>query len=542
MVNESSQDPPPPREAEASPEAAAAVTETEPVPAAVAAKETEPAAAAGAPPASPAVPAKAPPASIPERVARARAAQPAWAQRSLSERAKILCGVRDRVLDRAEAIGRLVHEETGKPEIEALLAEVLPTADVVNYWTRSIEELLDVVEVELDKTLYPGKTAFLYREPRGVIALITPWNYPVAIPMRTLVPALLAGNAVVLKPSEVAPRVGALLAELFLDLVPEGVLEVVHGDGEVGARLASADVDLVVFTGSVASGRKVAHACAERVSPCALELGGKDAAIVLADANLERAANGVVWGALTNAGQNCASIERVYVEDSIAQAFIDKVVTRVKALRTPDEVAPVTTEAQRATVARHVDAAVDRGAKVLYGDPAGPGPMVLEVDNDDSPLMLDETFGPIIPIARVLHADDAVLRANASRYGLTASVWTANVRRGEEIATRLRVGTVTINNHAFTGALPAAPWSGVGDTGYGITNSPLALDTLTRPRFVLTDRSRGKRELWWYPYTPALRVIALAMAVLRSGASGIVAKTRALFRLVVAFPQRLLGG
>jgi acyl-CoA reductase-like NAD-dependent aldehyde dehydrogenase len=526
MVNESTQDPSPPGEPEAQP----------------AAPPAEPVAPPPAKTPSPAPLAPTPHEAIPDMVARARAAQPEWARRPLSERAKILCKVRDRVLDRAEAIGRQVHEETGKPEIEALLGEVLPTADVVNYWTRSIEELLDVVEVELDKTLYPGKTAFLYREPRGVIALITPWNYPVAIPMRTLVPALLAGNTVVLKPSEVAPGAGALLGELFAGLVPEGVVEIVQGGGEAGARLAAADVDLVVFTGSVASGRKVAHACAERVSPCALELGGKDAAIVLADANLERAANGVVWGALTNAGQNCASIERVYVEESIAQAFIDKVVARVKALKLPEEVAPVTTDAQRATVSRHVEAAVQRGAKVLHGDATLPGPMVLEVDNDDSPLMLEETFGPIIPISRVVHADDAVARANASRFGLTASVWTTNVRRGEEIATRLRTGTVTINNHAFTGALPAAPWSGIGDTGYGITNSPLALDTLTRPRFVLTDRSRGARELWWYPYTPSLRVIALAMAVLRSGSRGVFAKLGAVFRLVVAFPQRLLGG
>jgi acyl-CoA reductase-like NAD-dependent aldehyde dehydrogenase len=551
MVTDSSQDPAPKGESPASPASTATTATTEvasteerpATPAPVAAPAPEPASgpSTGAGPAPAKVEATDPEA-IGAMVAKARVAQAEWAQRSIAERAKILQKVRDRVLDGAESIARRVHEETGKPEVEALLGEVLPTADVVNYWTRSIEELLDVVEVELDKLVYPGKTAFLYREPRGVIALITPWNYPVAIPLRTIVPALLAGNAVVLKPSEVTPGAGALLGELFSGLVPEGVLQVAQGGGEIGARLAAADVDLVVFTGSVASGRKVAHACADRVSPCSLELGGKDAAIVLADANLDRAANGVVWGALTNAGQNCASIERVYVEASIAQAFTDKVVARVKELRVPDEIAGVTTAAQRATVSRHVDAAVGRGAKLVHGDPALPGPMVLEVDSDDSPLMQEETFGPVIPIARVASADEAVTRANASRFGLTASVWTSNVRHGEQIAARLKAGTVTINNHAFTGALPAAPWSGMGETGYGITNSPLALDALTRPRFVLTDRSRARRELWWYPYSPALRVIALAMAVLRSGGSGIFAKTRALFRLLVAFPQRLFGG
>jgi acyl-CoA reductase-like NAD-dependent aldehyde dehydrogenase len=485
--------------------------------------------------------------AVPARVAVARAAQAGWADKSLAERARVLESVRDRALDRAESIARRVHLETGKPEIEVLLAEVLPTADVVGYWTQSIEELLDAVEVQLDKLTFPGKTALIHREPRGVIGLITPWNYPVAIPLRTLVPALLAGNAVVFKPSEISPRSGAIVGELFEGLLPPGVLEVVQGGGDVGAALASADVDLVVFTGSVATGRKVAHACAERVSPCALELGGKDAAIVLADANLPRAVNGVVWGALTNAGQNCASIERVYVEQSIAQAFTDQVVAAVKALKLPDEVGPLTTAAQRATVADHVDAAKRAGAKVLAGDEqSGKGtafaPAVLSVSGDDTPLMKEETFGPVIPIAVVANVEEAIARANASRFGLTASIWTKDVQRAEQIAHKLRAGVVTINNHAFTGALPGAPWSGVGDTGYGITNSPLALEGLTRPRLVLVDRNRAQRELWWYPYTPVLRTIALSMAVLRSHTSGFFKKIASLFRLLGAFPKRLMGG
>ena len=480
-------------------------------------------------------------------VARARGAQGAWGETSAQGRAKLVRQVKDRVLDRAVKIAECVKREVGKPEVEALLGEVLPTADVVTYWADAIEELLEGVEVELDRTAYPGKTGVIHRDARGVVALITPWNFPVALPLRTIVPALLAGNAVVWKPSEISPRSGALVAELFDGLLPPGVFEIVQGGADVGVALCRADVDLVVFTGSVASGRKVAHACAERLIPCSLELGGKDAAIVLADANLDRAANGIVWGAMMNCGQNCAAVERVYVERAVAEAFIERVTTAVKALKPGDDIGPLTTEAQRATVRRHVDAAKAAGATVVTGGEDGAAgyaylPTVVRVDSDELDLIREETFGPVLPIAIIDNAEEGLARANASRFGLTASIWTKDLRRGEALARKLRAGVVTINNHSFTGALPAAPWSGHGESGYGITNSPLALEALTRPRFLLVDKSGGKRELWWYPYTPGLTTIALAMAQLRSGTTGIFARVSALFTLLVALPKRMFGG
>lgn len=483
---------------------------------------------------------------IADLVARSRAAQAKWAALTPYERIKAILPVRDRVLDRVERFANVVGREVGKPEVEVVLSEVLPSADVVDYWAEKIEELLDPEDVVLDPVSYPGKRGTLYRDPRGVLALITPWNYPVALPLRSLLPALLAGNSVIFKPSEVSPRSGALVADLFEGLLPKDVLLLVQGGGDIGAALSSADVDLVVFTGSVATGRKVAHACAERLSPCALELGGKDAAIVLADANLDRAANGVVWGALTNAGQNCAAIERVYVEKSVADAFQAKVLEVVKSLPAKD-VGPLTTEAQRSTVVRHVDEAKSAGGKLLAGGEKsekgyGYSPAVLSMDGDDASLMKDETFGPVIPIAVVANADEAVQRANASRYGLTASIWTKKTRVAEELAKKLKAGVVTINNHAFTGALPSAPWSGHGETGYGITNSPLALDVMTRPRFVLVDKNRAKRELWWYPYTDTLKTIGYAFCLLRSRTSGIFKKIGAVFTLARAVPKRLMGG
>jgi len=486
------------------------------------------------------------PGDVESVIEAARKAGAQWAARSVAERVDILAELKKRILSRAEEIAELVHREVGKPLEEAVLAEVLPNADLVDYWCDSIEELLDRRVVELDPLSYPGKQGFLHHEPRGVIALITPWNYPVAIPLRTLVPALLAGNAVVFKPSEITPRCGALVASLFEGLVPEGVLQLVQGDGGLGKALVDGDVDLVVFTGSVPTGRAIAMACAERFIPCSLELGGKDAAIVLEDCDQERAAQGVVWGAFTNAGQNCAAIERVYVQESIAEPFIERVVAITESLRPGVDTAFMTTSAQRDKVRAHLEAAVEAGGEVLTGgDEDGEGlafpPTVMRLQDEDVSAMREETFGPLLPIVVVADADEAIEKANASPYALTTSLWTKRYRWARKAAGRLRSGVVTINNHAFTAALPAAPWTGTGDTGYGITNSPYALSSLTRVRFVLEDRNRAKKELWWYPYTPVLRAIALSMAKVRGGA-GLLGRLGAIVQLLSNLPKRLLGG
>ncbi|AUX22196.1 aldehyde dehydrogenase [Sorangium cellulosum] len=489
--------------------------------------------------------AKTEPAAVAELVARARAAQVAWADTPLQDRAERIAKVKQRLLARAEEIATLLHRECGKPIEEAALAEVLPNADLIDYWTASIEELLDASPVDLDPLAYPGKVGRIQRDPRGVVALITPWNYPVAIPLRTIVPALLAGNAVVFKPSEITPRSGALVVSLFDGLLPDGVLSIAQGGSDVGAALVEADVDLVVFTGSVATGREIAVACAARLIPTSLELGGKDSAIVLGDCDLERAARGVVWGAFTNAGQNCASIERVYVERAIADRFIERVVALTGQLRPGVDVGVMTTARQAEIVRRHLEAAVAGGAEILAGGAPSEGslafpPTVLRVEREDTPLLQEETFGPILPVLVVNDAEEAVARTNASRFALTTSLWTRGYERAHALARRLRSGVVTINNHGFTGALPAAPWTGAGDSGFGVTSSPHALAELTRPRFLLEDRSRARSELWWYPYTPALRTIAFAMARARGGA-GLLGRIGALVELVAALSKRLLG-
>ncbi len=480
-------------------------------------------------------------------VKRARAAQEKWAALDVRKRIKAVSKLKAKILSRAEEIAKVVHDETGKPDVEALLGEVLASADVVTYWADLVPDELEPLEAEIDQLSYPKKTGWIHRDPRGVIAIIMPWNFPFALPLRTIIPALMAGNALVFKPSELTPRTGKLIVDLFDGVIPEGLLGLVQGGGDAGAAICSADVDLVVFTGSPATGRKVAHACADRLVPCALELGGKDAAIVLEDADLERAANGIVWGAMMNAGQNCGAVERVYADKKIAGQLTAKIVGATKALRLGKDVGPLTSAAQRAVVEKHVEAAKAAGGEILAGGETvdedgaklGYKPTVVKIDAEDHPLVADETFGPVVPITEVDGIEDAVKRANASRYGLTASIWTKNVKKGEELAKRLRAGVVTINNHSFTGAIPSAPWGGVGETGWGITGSPLALDHLTRPRFILVDRNRAVRETWWYPYSTTLRRLALAFAALRGGAKSIGARVGALFSVLSLLPKRM---
>jgi acyl-CoA reductase-like NAD-dependent aldehyde dehydrogenase len=276
-----------------------------------------------------------------------------------------------------------------------------------------------------------------------------------------------------------------------------------------------------------------------------MELGGKDAAIVLEDAPVQRTARGLVWGAFTNAGQNCASIERAYVVRGIATELIVEIRKVIEELVPTRDIGPMTTNAQSDLVVSHITGAIAAGAEVVGGERPSPGvrrigPIVLRVEDEDCDLMREETFGPVLPIVVVADAEEAVRRANDSRFALTASVWTTRHDRGASIAKTLRAGVVTINNHAFTAAIPSLPWSGLGDSGFGVTNGPHALHAFVRPKLVLIDRNRMKSELWWYPYTPALRAVARAMAKLRGGA-GIFGRVSGLIELLTALPKRFFG-
>lgn len=441
-------------------------------------------------------------------VERAHAAQRAWADLGLAERITILRRVGDVLVDRADDVAGRIAAENGKIRAEALQGEVLAVLETLRYYCAHAPRLLK--PKTLRPRLFPNRRSHVLKIPCGVVAVIAPWNYPMALALWPTIPALVAGNTVVLKPSEKTPASGELIAELFrAGGLPSGVLEVVHGAGTTGAALLDADVDRVSFTGSVATGRRIAARCGERLIPCTLELGGKDPAIVLADADLDQAADGLVWGAFANAGQICASVERVYAVEQVADALTERIVARTDALRLgPDgDVGSVIDAGQRDLIAAHVADAVERGARVLSGGHVRddvPGtlfePTVLVDVPPDARILREETFGPVLPIVRVTDADEAVALANATEYGLTASIWTRNRAAAMRLAHRVRAGVV-LHNDAVAGATSIeTPWGGQGSSGLGWTRGERGLLEMVDELHVSEERFHAPRAFYWYPY------------------------------------------
>ncbi|MGZ3664627.1 MAG: aldehyde dehydrogenase family protein [Ktedonobacterales bacterium] len=450
-------------------------------------------------------------------IARARAAQPAWAARSLDERSRVLRAFRRVLLARANWLTDLIAREQGRPEVEALTQEILPIADLVTYYTKRAKRFLRDEKLPMHLLMY--KRSFVQYKPYGVVAVISPWNYPFALPASEVVLALLAGNAVVLKPSEFTPLIGQAIGELFQQAgLPDGLLQIVQGDGRTGGALVAATPDKISFIGGGSTARRIMAAAADNLTPVALELGGNDAAIVLHDADLDRAANAVVWGSFCNAGQVCASVERVYVDKRIAEPFTSKVVELTRQIRVgqasgpdaPVEMGPMISERQIQIVQRHVDSALASGAKALTGGKRNAEgqlfyePTVLVDVRDDLPVMREETFGPVLPIATFDSEDEAIRRANDSDFGLSAYVFSKNRRHAERVARQLEAGSVLINDVIMSYGAPETPWGGVKQSGIGrIHGGAQGLREYCQQRHIMTERFQPLRhELWWFPYRP----------------------------------------
>lgn len=449
-------------------------------------------------------------------LARARAAQPAWGATPVAERARIVRSGLDVLLRRKDELVEILVRESGKTRIEAVAMELVASCDFLNYWSaRAPDDLADEWR-KLHGYMRPLKKLLVTYRPLGVVGIVTPWNGPLALSLNPTVQALLAGNAVLLKPSEISPRSGAAAAEILLEAgVPKDVLQILDGDGETGAALVEAGVDKISFTGSVATGKKVAASCARQLIPCTLELGGKDAMIVCADADLDRAAQAAVFASVLNTGQICMSVERIYVVDAVADTFIAKATETARKLRwgTPDEPADVGSvfwDKQLAIIEKQVEAAKKAGAKALVGgerDASRAGlfykPTLLVDVNHDMAVMREETFGPVIAVQRVKDEEEAIRMANDSPYGLSGSVFTKDVQKGIAIAKRMATGSVTINDAAVIYGVPEAPFGGLKESGVGRVNGIDALRDYSHAQPILIHRWNTKRERAWYPFTPA---------------------------------------
>jgi acyl-CoA reductase-like NAD-dependent aldehyde dehydrogenase len=447
-------------------------------------------------------------------VARARAAQPAWQALGFDGRARVMRRAQKWLLDNAERVMETIVSETGKTYEDAQLAEISYGANAFGFWAKNAEKYLADEKVKSSSLFVAGKQLKQRFEPLGVIGVIGPWNYPFTNSVGDCIPALMAGNTVVLKPSEITPLTSVLLAEAMRECgIPENVFQVATGRGETGAAMID-DVDMVMFTGSTRTGKKVMERASQTLTPVSLELGGKDPMIVLSDADIERAANTATYYGMMNGGQTCISIERVYVEEAVYDEFVAKVTEKVRALRQGDpsggagtvEVGAVTFPPQFDIIDGHVQDAIKKGARAVTG---GKGrrengmyyePTVLvDVDHTMS-AMTEETFGPTLPIMKVRDAEEAIRLANDSSYGLGASVFGKDTARAEAVARRVESGAVCVNDALINYAALELPMGGWKASGLGTRHGAGGIRKYTRQQSIVVSKLHPKRDVHMYPY------------------------------------------
>ena len=440
-----------------------------------------------------------------------------WSARPLDQRKRVLAGLSPLILAQAEDIAALITREMGKPYAEAFTAELEPTLDLIAYYVRKAHKFLDPQRVRLQNPMFWRRRNVNRLEPMGVLAIITPWNWPFLIPMGQIVPALLAGNAVVFKPSEHTPLVGERIRSLLLEAgVSEAAFQIVHGFGEAGKALVGSSVSKVFFTGSTRVGELVMQQAARDLKRVVLELGGNDPAIVCADADLENASSGILWGGFNNCGQNCNGVERVYVHESVIEPFLQRFLAKVGKLRLgrgmePNvDIGPLANLAQFEKTQKIVREALGGGAELLAGGKPVPelGPLffqptVLKWPSTQAEPEGEEIFGPVVFVTPFATKEEALRAANRSKYGLTASLWTQDMRKAEEFIQGLDAGTVLINDCVVSFGFPEAAWTGWKKSGVGWVHGEKGLDEMVRFKFATYEPQSHSQKFWWFPYGPS---------------------------------------
>ncbi|MDR0784896.1 MAG: aldehyde dehydrogenase family protein [Treponema sp.] len=471
---------------------------------------------------------------VSEIIAKARAAQKQWEKTPYAEKAKRLKKAA-RFLGRSvDEITRVIREDNGKLALDALATEVLPAILAIGFYIKNGKKFARSRGIGGRSLLMFNKTSRLVFKPYGVVGIISPWNYPFAIPFAEIVMALLAGNAVVFKTASVTPNVGRTIARIFAEAgLPDGLFAYVEAPGkEAGPAFIAGGVDKLFFTGSTATGRELMALAAPRLLPLVLELGGADAAIVRADAELDRAAAGIIWAGFSNAGQSCGGVQRVLVHRAVFAPLLEKLRCLTENLREGVDMGPMTTLKQKQAVQGQIDACLAKGAKIAAKSQSTEEgnflPAVVLTDvTDDTPIMREEIFGPALAVIPVDDDEEALRIANSSAYGLTGSVWSRDRRAARALAARMNAGAVMVNDHLMSHGLAETPWGGFGDSGLGRTHGEAGFREMLKTQVIVDDFLPAvKRNLWWQPYSE--RVYAGIRAIVELLVGGLSSKIKAL--------------
>ena len=447
--------------------------------------------------------------SIADKMTAGRLAADSWSKIPIKARSKSLLPFNLLLMDNLDSICQLIGLCTGKVHTEALLGEIYPLLDLLNYYQKHAGQILRYQGIPTSPFAFPGATAGIERRPYGVVAVISPWNYPFQLSVAPILTALFAGNAVILKVSELCLPVGQLIVDLFAKLdLPNGLVQCVVGDKETGEQLIDAGPDLIFFTGGLHSGRAVMQRAARHPVPVILELGGKDPMLVFADAQLDRASAAALYGAFCNSGQVCVSVERLYVQQQCFDQFLHRLLAGVAQLKVGNDpysdLGAMTSAAQIEVVEAHYQDAIDQGAQA-----SGPlerqgnfiKPVVLWNVNHNMRLMCEESFGPLLPVMAFSDESDGVRLANDSEFGLNASIWSCDIERAKRVASQLNVGSWAINDVIKNIGHPGLPFGGVKQSGFGRYHGAEGLRNFTYPVSGLTNRSHLPKEPNWFPYS-----------------------------------------